>query len=68
LEAAKWGEIIFIAVPFDAVAETAKDLGSAADGKPVVDVTNEMGPKGELAVGFSTSGAEELQKRLPKHS
>ena len=66
LEAAKWGEIVFIAVPYDAVAQTAKELGSAADGKPVVDVTNAIGPKGELAVGFSTSGAEELQKMLPK--
>ena len=65
LEAAKWGEIVFIAVPYDAVAQTAKELGSAADGKPVVDVTNAIGPKGELAVGFSTSGAEKLQKMLP---
>jgi hypothetical protein len=52
-------------VPYDAVAQTAKELGSAADGKPVVDVTNAIGPKGELAVGFSTSGAEKLQKMLP---
>ena len=66
LEAAKWGEIIFIAVPYEEVANTVKELGSAADGKPVVDVTNEIGSKGELAVGFSTSGAEELQKKLPK--
>jgi len=65
LEAAQWGEIVFVAVPYDAVAQTAKELGSAADGKPVVDVTNAIGPKGELAVGFSTSGAEELQKMLP---
>ena len=65
LEAAQWGEIVFVAVPYDAVAQTAKELGSAADGKPVVDVTNAIGPKGELAVGFSTSGAEKLQKMLP---
>jgi predicted dinucleotide-binding enzyme len=66
LEAAKWGEIIFVAVPYGAVAKVSNEIGSAADGKPVVDVTNEIGPKGELAVGFSTSGAEELQKMLPK--
>ncbi|HUJ85113.1 MAG TPA: NADPH-dependent F420 reductase [Candidatus Acidoferrales bacterium] len=65
-EAAKWGEIVFIAVPYEAIADTVKELGTAADGKPVVDVTNEIGSKGELAVGFSTSGAEELQKKLPK--
>jgi len=66
LEAAKWGEIIVIAVPYEAVVETAEEIGSAADGKTVLDVTNVIGPDGSLAVGFSTSGAEELQKRLSK--
>ena len=65
-EAAKWGEIIVIAVPYEAVVETAEEIGSAADGKTVLDVTNVIGPDGSLAVGFSTSGAEELQKRLSK--
>jgi 8-hydroxy-5-deazaflavin:NADPH oxidoreductase len=64
--AAKWGEIIVLAVPFSAVATSAKELGSAADGKPVVDVTNALNAKGELALGFTNSAAEELQKLLPK--
>ena len=34
--------------------------------KTVVDVTNALGPDRNLAVGFTTSGAEELQKKLPK--
>jgi 8-hydroxy-5-deazaflavin:NADPH oxidoreductase len=66
LEAAKWGEIIIIAVPYSAVDATVKELGASADGKPVVDVTNALTSSGDLAVGFSTSAAEELQKKLPK--
>ena len=65
-EAAKWGEVIIFAVPHDAVADVAKAVGSAADGKVVLDVTNAIGDNMGLAVGFSTSAAEELQKMLPK--
>ena len=65
-EAARWGELVVVAVPYGAVADTVKRLGSAADGKVVLDVTNAIGEKGDLAVGFSTSAAEELQKMLPK--
>jgi predicted dinucleotide-binding enzyme len=66
VDAAKWGEVIILAVPYHAVREVVKVLGAAADGKVVVDVTNVLGPNMEMAVGFSTSGAEELQKLLPK--
>lgn len=65
-EAAKWGEVIVLAVPFSAVEDAAKAIGSAADGKVLLDVTNALDEKGELAIGFTTSGAEELQKKLPK--
>jgi predicted dinucleotide-binding enzyme len=65
-EAAKWGEVIIFAVPHDAVANVAEAVGSAADGKVLVDVTNAIGDNMGLAVGFSTSAAEELQKMLPK--
>jgi len=65
-EAAKWGEVIIFAVPYDAVADVAEAVGSAADGKVVLDVTNAIGDNMGLAVGFSTSAAEELQKMLPK--
>ena len=66
LDAAKWGDIIMVAVPFNAVRDTVREIGSSADGKVLVDVTNALGPNMELAVGFTTSGAEELQKMLPK--
>lgn len=66
LEAAKWGEVIILAVPHGAAADTAKELGSAADGKPVIDVSNALTENMELAIGFTTSAAEEIQKKLPK--
>ncbi len=66
LEAATWGEIIVIAVPYTQINETIKELGSAADGKVVIDVTNAIAEDGGLAIGYSTSAAEELQKKLPK--
>lgn len=65
-EAAKWGEIIFLAVPYENVTDTVKEIGSAADGKVLVDVTNAIGENMSLAIGCSTSAAEELQKKLPK--
>jgi len=65
-EAAEWGEVIIIAVPYDTVKEVVRDIGSAADNKVLIDVTNALDINGNLAVGFTTSAAEELQKLLPK--
>jgi predicted dinucleotide-binding enzyme len=65
-EAARWSELIIVAVPHHALPDTVKKLGATADGKVVLDVTNAIGENGDLAVGFSTSAAEELQKQLPK--
>ena len=65
-EAANWGEVIILAIPYQAISDVLKEIGSAADGKTLLDVTNALNGEGELAVGFSTSAAEELQKRLPK--
>jgi predicted dinucleotide-binding enzyme len=65
-EAAKWGEIIILAVPYGETKNAAKEMGKAADGKTLIDVTNALTPDGELAIGFTTSAAEELQKMVPK--
>ncbi len=65
-EAAKWGEVIILAVPHSAARDAAKSVGSAADGKPVIDVSNALTEKLEWAIGFTTSAAEEIQKMLPK--
>jgi predicted dinucleotide-binding enzyme len=64
--AAEWGEVLILAVPHDSLENVTKDIGSAADGKVVLDVTNAVGNNWNLTVGFTTSLAEELQKMLPK--
>ena len=65
-EAAEWGEAIILAVPFSAVNDVVRIIGSAADGKALIDVTNAIDENMELAIGFTTSAAEELQKKLPR--
>ena len=65
-DAAKWGDVIIMAVPYENVADAAKAIGAFADGKVLLDVTNAVGDNMDLAIGFSTSAAEELQKKLPK--
>lgn len=65
-ETAAWAEIIILAVPFAAITDVARELQTATQGKPVIDVTNALTPDMQLAIGFSTSGAEELQKTLPR--
>ena len=65
-DAAKWGEVIILAVPYENVADAAEAIGTLANGKVLLDVTNAVGDDMTLAIGCSTSAAEELQKRLPK--
>jgi predicted dinucleotide-binding enzyme len=64
-EAAGWGDIVILAVPYSAIDAVLSELGNAIDGKVVVDVTNAITADHRLAVGFTTSGAEELQKKAP---
>jgi 8-hydroxy-5-deazaflavin:NADPH oxidoreductase len=65
-ETAAWADIIILAVPFASIPDVTREMQTAADGKTVVDVTNALTPDMQLALGFSTSGAEELQKALPR--
>ncbi len=64
-EIARWAEIIVLAVPFSALNETLREVGNSADGKIVIDVTNVYTPEAIASLG-STSGAEVLQKKLPR--
>ena len=64
-ETAAWGEVIILAVPFAALDDTLREMGKAAEGKMLIDVTNALAPDYSLALGCSTSGAEELQKKIP---
>lgn len=65
-ELADTADLIVLAVPFPALDDVVRELGDAADGKVIIDVTNALTPEYKLAVGFDTSGAEELQKKLPR--
>ena len=62
-QAAAWAEVVFLAVPFGALDATLRELGDAVRGKVLVDATNALTADMQLALGFSTSGAEELQKK-----
>lgn len=61
-----WGDAVILAVPWTEHKVIAASAGNVFDGKLVIDVSNVLTPSMELAVGFTTSGAEELQKLLPK--
>jgi len=63
--AAAWGEVVILAVPFPAVEDVVRALADSVQGKVVVDATNALTADFQLALGFTTSGAEELQKKLP---
>jgi hypothetical protein len=65
-DAAKWGEIIILAVPHNNANDAIEEIRPYADGKVVVDVMNAVGPKMELGISCTTSTAEETQKKLPK--
>jgi predicted dinucleotide-binding enzyme len=62
---AAWADIAILAVPFGALDDVVKETGPALAGKPLVDVTNALDENMNLALGFTTSGAEELQKKVP---
>jgi predicted dinucleotide-binding enzyme len=65
-QVAAWGDVVLLAVPFSAIDDVVKDAGNALADKIVIDATNALDRSMNLAVGFTTSGAEELQKKLPK--
>jgi 8-hydroxy-5-deazaflavin:NADPH oxidoreductase len=65
-DVAGWGEVVILAVPFGAIDDVVKTAGEALSGKTVIDVTNALDANMNLAIGYTTSGAEELQKKLPR--
>lgn len=63
-DAIKDAEVLVLAVPWDAVPDVLRACGSL-DGRLILDVTNPLksGPDGlRLALGFSTSGGEEVAR------
>ena len=65
-EAAKWGEIIILAVPHENANDARDAIKPYTDGKVVIDVMNAIGPDMGLGITCTTSTAEETQKKLPK--
>jgi predicted dinucleotide-binding enzyme len=65
-QVAAWGELVILAVPFAALDEVVANAREQLAGKVVVDVTNPLDNQMNLAVGFDSSGAEQLQKKLPR--
>ena len=64
-QTASVAEIVILALPFLAVDDLVKNAGDVLAGKVVVDATNALDANMNLALGYTTSGAEELQKKLP---
>lgn len=62
----RWAELVILATPFTAIDDVLREIGTGIDGKVLVDVTNALTPDYQLALGYSTSGGEELQKKAPK--
>jgi hypothetical protein len=65
-EAAKWGEIIILAIPHNNANDAREEIRPYVDGKIVIDVMNAIGQNMELGISCTTSAAEETQKKLPK--
>src|SRR5712691_7877003 len=61
-DAVKDAEIVILAVPATAVDEVVGGLGSALDGKVVVDVTNRFNPQDLGKVLDGSSMAEHIQE------
>jgi 8-hydroxy-5-deazaflavin:NADPH oxidoreductase len=64
-DAAQDAEVVVLATPY---AANAAAIASAGDlsGKILIDVTNPIGADFMLAVGFHSSGAEEVAKLAPR--
>jgi predicted dinucleotide-binding enzyme len=66
-DAATHGDIVVLAIPYDACAEALPPLAEALAGKVVVDVTNPVAPDwSPLALGEANSAAEEIARLLPR--
>jgi predicted dinucleotide-binding enzyme len=65
-ETASWAEIVLLAVPFGVIDDVVEEVSSIVEGKTLIDVTNALDANMSWAVGFTTSGAEELQRKVPK--
>ena len=59
-------DLVVLAVPYTAMPDVLDDVGPALAGKMAVDATNPLTPDYSALAVEGTSGAEEIQARLPR--
>ena len=64
--AVEGADLVVLAVPYMALVDVLDDIGPALAGKIVVDATNPLKADGSGLAVEGTSGAEEIQARLPQ--
>ena len=65
-EAVKDADLVVVAVPYDMLGDVFRGLGTAVDGKVVIDATNHINVQNPGEVLGGLSNAEEIQKRHPQ--
>ncbi len=58
-------DVVILAVPYPEAANALAEVGPLT-GKVLIDISNPVGPEMSLAVGMTTSAAEEIQKLVPQ--
>jgi hypothetical protein len=56
---------LVLAVPFNVIDDALKEMGSAVNGKTLVDVSNIVAPDLQQRIPHLSSGAKELQRKAP---
>jgi 8-hydroxy-5-deazaflavin:NADPH oxidoreductase len=64
-EAMEAGDVVILAVPYNAIEAIAAEVGGAMGGKVVIDVTNRMGGDEPGSIVDGRSNAEQIQWRIP---
>src|SRR3954470_19527753 len=63
-ELAEGTDLLILATPYQASADALRAVRHT-DGKAVIDISNPYGPDMSLAIGHTTSAAEEIQRAVP---
>jgi NADPH-dependent F420 reductase len=64
--AVEGADLVILAVPYSSIVDVLDEVGAALAGKIVVDATNPLKPDNSGLAVEGTSGAEEIQARVPR--
>lgn len=64
-EAVRDADVVFLAVPFQAVSEVLSDVADELAGKVLVDCTNPVGPGLSHGLASARSGSEVVREKAP---